>query len=469
MTQVSRPRPNVIWIFGDQHRAHALGCMGDPNVHTPNIDRMANEGVTCRGVSGFPLCCPYRGALISGRYPHRAGAVPGHERQLSPELPTVATAFRDAGYHTAYIGKWHLDGFREREGRAAFHIIPPQRRGGFDRWVGYENNNSQFDCWVHGDRDFLQRQPGADSGRVIDDQTLHYRLPGYEADALTDLLIAHLREQATSRPDQPLFAALSVQPPHDPFIAEERWMQRHTPGQLQLRDNVPAIPWVTERARRDLAGYYAMVENLDWNVGRVRAALTELGIADDTYLIFFSDHGEMAGSHGQFAKMSPYEESIAVPFILAGGVPFYESKRSFEPGAGNPSALVNHVDIAPTSLGLCGIDMPDSMEGTDYSGLYIRGRAVKDVPDSAYLQVIIPTGHENSVNRPWRGIVTRDGWKYICFEGQPWLMFNLRDDPFELANHAHNNAFKAQRLKLHERLAQWVSDTGDSFDLPPAG
>ncbi|MCB0158472.1 MAG: sulfatase-like hydrolase/transferase, partial [Caldilineaceae bacterium] len=173
MDTVITARPNVIWIFGDQHRAQAVGYAGDPNVHTPNIDRLAAEGLTFTGaVGGCPLCSPYRGALLSGRYPHNS--VPGHEQQLPPAQPTIAHAFNEAGYHTAYFGKWHVDGFHERDGRAAMHIVPPERRGGFQQWVGYENNNSQWDCWVHG---------GAG------DDAFHRPLPGYETDALTESVI----------------------------------------------------------------------------------------------------------------------------------------------------------------------------------------------------------------------------------------------------------------------------------------
>ena len=120
--------------------------MGDPNLHTPHIDRLAAEGLTfTAAVAGSPLCSPYRGSLLTGLYPHRC--VPGHEYPLPPVQATIATAFRAAGYRTAYFGKWHVDGFHERPGhRAAMHIVPPERRGDFDDWTGYENNNSQWDC-----------------------------------------------------------------------------------------------------------------------------------------------------------------------------------------------------------------------------------------------------------------------------------------------------------------------------------
>lgn len=439
---------NVIWIFGDQHRAHMLGCNGDPNVFTPTIDRLSNDGVNVAGaVSGFPLCCPYRGSLLTGRYPHHA--VRGHEYPMPDGMPTIAHAFKEHGYETAWFGKWHVDGFRESEGRAAFHVVPPHRRGGFDTWLGYENNNAQWDSWVHG--------TGAEKP---------YRLPGYETDCLTDLLLDYLKKRGKQRSrgeGKPFFAALSVQPPHDPYVAPEQFMRRHTPGRVRPRPNVPPIPRIEQRARRDLAGAHAMVENLDHNVGRVLHTLVETGLADDTWIVFFSDHGDMHGSHGQFNKTAPWEEAIRVPLIIGGAGRLgtrYHSRR------GRPDALVNHVDMAPTTLGLCGIEKPRWMVGCDYSGLVCPERTCETTPDSAYLQCVEATGHPDSVDRPWRGVVTRDGWKYVCLEHQPWLMFNLNEDPWEMVNLAHNTAFKARRSRLHGRLAQWVAETGDSFALP---
>jgi arylsulfatase A-like enzyme len=443
-TQDEGRRPNVIWVFGDQHRGQAVGYAGDPNVSTPNLDRMAAEGIAFTGaVAGCPLCCPFRGSLLTGRYPH--DCVPGHEYRMPPEQRTVAHAFNDAGYDTAYFGKWHVDGFKERDGRAAMHIVPPERRGGFDVWAGFDNNNSQWDSWVHGGE-------GEDA--------FHYRLPGYETDCLTDMLIDYLRGRGDAQESRPFFAVLSVQPPHDPYVAPEEWMARHTPGEVELRANVPDVPRVVEQARRELAGYYAQIENLDWNVGRVLAALEEAGLAEDTWIVFFSDHGDMHGSHGQFRKTSPWEEAVRVPFIV------YRWAGRYEMRHGSPPTPINHVDIAPTSLGLCGIDAPEAMRGTDYSPSIVRGSQPEGEPDSAYLQLVVPTRHGDSVDRPWRAVVTRDGWKYCCLEHQPWLMFNLNEDPYELVNLAHNTRFGAERRRLHERLAAWISDTGDEFPLP---
>lgn len=440
-------RPNVIWLFGDQHRGQALGCSGDPNVHTPNIDNLAASGVHfTHAVAGIPLCCPSRGSIVTGRYPHLV--VPGHEHRLPPEQPTIAHVMKEAGYKTAYFGKWHLDGFKEEKGRAAFHIIPPERRGGFNHWVGYENNNSQWDSWVHGGE-------GANA--------FHYRLPGYETDEMTKLFVEYLQERGKEREEckqaQPFFAVLSVQPPHDPYIAPESFRKGHNAAGIKLRPNVPSIPRIEAQARKDLAGYYGMIENWDWNIGQIMTALQENGLAEDTHIMFFSDHGDMHGSHGQFRKMSPWEESIRVPMIIGGEKPFYGRQT------GEVNVPFNHVDVAPTTLGLCGIAKPDWMQGTDLSALRLGG-PLSELPDSAYLQSVIPTGHGHSVDRPWRGIVTTDGWKYVCLENTPWLLFNLNEDPYEQVNMAYNSLYKHERKRLNDRLRQWVEDMGDEFRLP---
>jgi arylsulfatase A-like enzyme len=440
---------NVIWIFGDQHRGQMMSCAGDPNLNTPNMDILADLGVRFpSAVAGFPLCCPFRGSLLTSRYPHHC--VPGHEYPLPDGMPTLANAFSERGYDTAWFGKWHVAGYQEKNGRAAFYTVPRSKRGGFRTWLGYDNNNSQWDSWVHGhDR----------NGTEIE----RYRLPGYETDCLSDLLIEYIREQgqakASGKP-MPFFAALSVQPPHNPYVAPPEYMARHNPALVRFRPNVPPVDSIRSVAAREYAGACAMVENLDWNLGRIREALADTDLGDETILMFFSDHGDMHGSHGQFRKTCPWEESIRIPLIVGGGLPLDKCRH------GLPDCVVNHVDLAPTTLGLCGIEKPAWMDGFDYSGFFRKDRPCPAPPDSAYLQCVIPTGHGESVDRPWRGIVTRDGWKYVCLEGQPWLLFNLNEDPYEMANLAHNTRCAKERSRLHARLRQWIADTKDDFPLP---
>lgn len=331
--------------------------------------------------------------------------------------------------------------------------MPPERRGGFDFWMGYENNNNQNECYVYGTENETPQ-----------------RLEGYETDALTDLFLNHLRKHCQQHNSeegyQPFFAVLSVQPPHNPYIAPTTNDARyyHHPAHIKFRPNVPEVDWIRERAALDLAGYYGMVENLDMNIGRIRMALKEMDLDRDTYIVFFSDHGDCLGSHGQWHKSSPWEEAIRIPFIVAkedGSTPMRKGKTD---------VVINHVDIAPTTLGLCGIEVPKNMKGTDYSYLCLRGSKQTEKsqePDSAYLQQIPRKFHRHSVNRAWRGVIMRDGWKYVCIPGQDWLLFDTKRDPYEMANLVFDEAFKDQRKRCHERLQRWIMETGDNFELPP--
>ncbi|MFW6286638.1 MAG: sulfatase [Candidatus Sumerlaeota bacterium] len=424
---------NVLWIFGDQHRAQALGYMGNPQVSTPHLDALAGRGVTfTNAVAGCPWCTPFRGSLITSRYVHEA--VQQTPQRLDPALPTVADAFNEAGYMTAWFGKWHLAGSNNRV------YVEPELRGRFQVWEGYENNNAQYDSWVHSNTD------------GVADETF---LETYETDALTTRMIDFLEERKDS--DQPFFGVLSVQPPHNPYLAPEEYLERHKSEDVVLRPNVPPIDSIQERARKDLAGYYAMIENFDDNIGRLIEALERTGLAENTMIVFFADHGDTHGSHGYFRKSNPYEEALRIPCIwaLPGGK------------SGESDAPMNHVDCAPTSLGACGIDVPDWMAGTDFSPHLLDGKTPdrEAEPQSAYLQQCVRKGFE-CVDRVWRGVRTRDGWKYVCLEGQPLLMTNLNEDPYETVNRAFHPEFKDKRAELQNELAAWIEKTGDEFELP---
>lgn len=441
--------PNILWIFGDQHRGQTLGIAGDPNVHTPNIDRLATEGVHFRqAVATNPWCCPFRFSLLTGRYPHTGIDRTPPREPLDPSLPNVAGLMKAGGYRTTYIGKWHQYGHGPDGGYCRHQVVPKPNRGGFDTWIGYENNNSQNDNWVHGHR--------ADGTEV---ET--YRLPGYETDELTGLMLEEL-DRFADNDGTPFFGVLSVQPPHTPNVAPAEDMARHTPGTVTLRPNVPPVPRVEELARRELAGYHAQIENLDHNVGRVLRRLRENDQLDDTLVVFFSDHGDCMGSHGYREKSSPWEESIRIPFIIGGGIPYVG--RRFGP----VDAPICAVDILPTTLGLAGLDTPDTLPGFDYSSYLWSDREtpLPDEPDSVYLQHTQTKRMNDGLDRPWRGVLTRDGWKYVCVPHAPWGMYNLNEDPYEMNNLAFNHRFHQKRSELQARLARWIREVGDEFPLP---
>lgn len=438
-------RPNMIWIVTDQQRASSLACNGDPNVNTPNLDMMARFGINFQqAVSSYPICCPFRGTMLTGL--RHSQCVPGHCYQMPPEQTTIADIFNQNGYDTAFFGKWHVDGCRRN---SLMHIVPPERRGRFNRWIGYENNDSQWNTWIHGHDANHQEIP-------------QHQLKGYETDGLTDLLLDYIDERSQN-PDQPFFAVLSVFPPHEPYVAPAEQLRHYKWNDIILRDNVPADPAFQENAKRQLARYYAMVENIDTNVGRVLQTLRDHDMELDTHIMFFSDHGDMMGSHGMYGKVVPHEESLRIPFIISGAV-----SHHYQYYSGNSDALITDLDIVPTTLGLCGIPVPPALEGYDYS--YIRygspqerqQRSLQE-PQYTFAESIMP---RECCDKAWRAVITRDGWKYATFENEEWLLFDLNSDPYEQHNLAHANYMADKRRELNAVLKAHLEEVGDSFELP---
>lgn len=440
------PPPNVIWIMSDQQRAMSLSCNGDKNAITPNLDMMARYGVNFKkAVSSFPICCPFRGAMLTGLPHHKC--VQGHDYSLSEHQKTIAHVFNESGYETVYFGKWHLDGCRNN---TMMHTVPPHRRGGFQKWLGFENNNSQWNTWVHGN---------------VDGEEKRFKLKGYETDALTDILVDYIHKKSDEKEAKPFFAVLSVQPPHEPYAAPAESSRKFKFDDIELRPNVPAGEQYQTDAKMQLAHYYAMIENLDSNVGMVLEALRENELDLTTHIIFFSDHGDMMGSHGLYGKVVPYEESIRIPFIISGAVPQFFGYHTTD-----TDAVICEVDLAPTTLGLCGIKAPQWMEGYDYSHYRFDGsqnfsRQVfkDDEPQSAYIKAIAP---REGCDTPWRGVVTRDGYKYVCFEQAPWQLFDLNKDPYEQVNLIHVGKYLPIYKELHGMLQEWIDKTQDNFVLP---
>lgn len=434
---INGQKKNVIWFFGDQHRAQALSSMGDPNLSTPNIDLLSREGTTfMNAYSGCPWSTPFRGSLLTGKYPNKA--VYRTPQKLDINIPLISDVFNEYGYLTAYFGKWHLSGSNTRV------FVPAEERGRFDIWIGYENNNAQNDSWVHG-HDLWGR-----NDTVADTEKLNK----YETDALVDMVIDFLLKRPK---DKPFFLVLSVQPPHDPYIAPIEYMEKFQSDSIILRPNVPPVERVRKESKNDLSGYYAQIENLDYNIGRLYKVMKGMGLLETTHLIYFSDHGDCHGSHGYKRKSSPWQESVRIPMIF---------RPAGSNSANKSSAMMNTIDIAPTTLGLCGIKTPLSMEGFDFSQ-HILNPSLVDTdkePDAVLLQHIYPKQFD-CLDRPWRGIVTRDNWKYIVIENQPIMLFDLNEDPYELNNLVYLPQYKKKKEELARKLEILLNRAEDAFKV----
>lgn len=434
-------RKNVIYVLCDQLRAQSLGCYGDYDVSTPNLDLLAEEGVLFENaVASTPLCTPARGNMMTGRfvYDHTAS---GHDYHLTHDIPFVSDLFNQNDYRTMYFGKWHLDGSHiHKINEASVLTVPRDKRGDFDIWLGYENNNNQNHFYLH--------------GHDLNGEVESYLVNHYETDYITDLAIEHIE----ANKDKDMFVWMNFQPPHDPYIAPAKYMEQFNPRDINLRGNVPRGGEYERQARKDLAGYSAMIKCIDDNIGKLVNKLRELDLYKDTHIVFTSDHGDMHGSHGQYRKTTFWEESIKVPFIIGGGVPFnYEDMRN-----ANVSSFIDQYDIAPTLLGLAEIEKDSSMPGVDYS--YVRyDKPAGEARDYAIFGNYVPTGHGDSFNKQFRGIVLENGFKYVISEDGEIALFNLKNDKYEQANLLHNPIFNNDIIETRSRLFTVLTDNKDPF------
>lgn len=422
-------QPNVVFVFADQMRAQATGYAGDPNVRTPKLDAFARESVNCStAVSCCPVCSPYRASLMTGQYPHTHGVFV-NDVCLSDSATSIAEVFDSAGYDTAYIGKWHLDG----HGRSAF--IPRERRQGFDYWkvleCTHDYNHSPY--YGHTPQKLLWQ--------------------GYDAIAQTQEAVSYLKSRKPG--SKPFALFVSWGPPHNPYeTAPKEFKDLYHPDRIVLRPNVPAK--VAEASRLDLAGYYAHISALDECFGRIVDAVNASGSAEDTIVVFTSDHGDMLGSQGQIRKQRPWDESILVPFLLRYPQKLGKTSRTI-------TAPFNAPDVMPTILGLCDLRVPSEVEGADLSHLLAEETGHK--PHSALIACYQPFGEwtRPEGGREYRGVRT-ERYTYVRDLNGPWLLYDNKTDPYQLQNLIVDTELSDLRHSLDKELTARLEVLGDRFE-----
>ena len=398
----AKKRPNVLYIFSDMQRAHSMGCYGDKNARTPTLDRFASQGARCdAAMSNTPVCCPHRASLMTGQYAHHHGMV-SNGVDFLPKVQCFGEAFRNAGYETAYVGKWHLN-------------FP--KRGSDERRFGFPAVGAKYALY----------------------KTEHVVKP------FADKAIEFIQELSAS--PKPWMCVLSWLPPHAPYEAAPGYAG-HFPS-VQLLPNVPADR-PRSYASQCLPDYYGMIEEIDTNFARILAELDKAGVADDTIVVYSSDHGDMIGSHGYTAKRWPYEESVHVPLLV-------RYPRSIKPGTVVADPL-GTPDIYPTLAGLADVKIPAGLDGLDFSGL-LTGSGIAP-RDHVYLEM-----HYAFVPWPgWRGLRTRQ-YSYARTVDKPWILYDLEKDPFQLCNLVDNRSSQTLVSELDRRLTSVMHEVGDSWNL----
>ncbi|MCX8091635.1 MAG: sulfatase [Verrucomicrobiae bacterium] len=426
--ETPRARPNLVFLLADQLRASATGYGGDPNVRTPNLDRLAAASVNFRNaVSVCPVCTPYRAALMTGRFPTTTGMFL-NDLYLPDEERCFAEILRDAGYTTGYIGKWHLDG----HGRESF--IPPERRQGFEYWKAAEcDHNYHHSHYYEGD---------SPEKRFWD---------GYDAFAQTRDAQQYIREHARNGRPFALFVSYGI--PHFPHeTAPDRFKALYPPERIRFLPNVPPA-LQTDALRREAQGYYAHISALDECVGDILRTLAETGIEQDTILVFTSDHGEMLASHGVpvTTKQVPWDESARVPFLL-------RYPRAHATGRVTTTPLTTP-DILPTILRLAGLKIPKTVEGRDLSAVVRRGRELRD---RAALYMNVAPFARPDLNRAYRALRTAR-YTYVRALDGPWLLFDDARDPFQLNNLLGQPHAQPLVHQLDQHLRAELKRIGDDF------
>jgi uncharacterized sulfatase len=436
-------RPNILFIFSDQQRWDTVGCYGQPLDVTPNLDRMADEGVrfdlafTCQ-----PVCGPARSCLQTGKYAAEVGCF-RNGIALPLDETTIAHRLSRAGYEVGYIGKWHLastHGLGEQDVDYRTKPVPPERRGGYD------------DYWLASD--VLEFTSHSYDGHMFDSDGNQIDFPPgrYRVDVQTDWVIDYLR----SRDDQqPFFAFVSYIEPHHqndhnryegPHGSKEQFADYEVPGDLlgtggDWRENYP--------------DYLGCIHSLDENLGRIRAELEALGLSDNTLIFYTSDHGSHFRTRNSEYKRSCHEGCTRIPMIAYG--PGFQ-------GGTVVSELVSLIDIPPTILTAGGVGVPDTMRGHPLQPL-IAGNAA-DWPQEVFMQI--------SESQVGRAIRTAQ-WKYSVYapdkEGGrdagsdryvEQYLYDLEADPHERNNLIAEPAYAGVRATLAEILKHRMIQAGEN-------
>ncbi|MGH1491893.1 MAG: sulfatase family protein [Acidimicrobiales bacterium] len=446
---VRKSKPNVVVLFPDQLRAASLPLYGERNIETPNIDRLAGEGVRLtNAISNCPVCTPARAMLVTGRHPQTTGHLINSTRTRHSEI-SIADAFANQGYRTGWIGKWHLHtGSWPALDRMPMQPdwVPEGRdRLGFEFWRAYNQHMVYFDGFVQkGDWNYE-------------------RWEGYETDGLANYAIEFMDQQLAAdqqsggQDADPFLLFLSPQPPHyTPFEFAPADCYEGLPDRFEFPDNV-GTRWGDE-THEMYRHYLAMIRAVDKMVGRVLDYLDRTGLADNTIVLLASDHGTQGGAHDvhPWQKKHPYEESIHIPGIVR------------YPGVIEPGTISDELfgmpDFFPTLCGLAGVPVPRSVEGHDLSSVLRPGGSASRSPSQEALLIMNFSKYYDwfEDGAEWRGVRTKS-WTYNEWFNGHTELYDLVEDPLQMRNLADDAGYRAQGSELGGALRDLQAVRGDEL------
>ena len=455
-------RPNILYVFDDEHRFQSMP--GEPNsqsITAPNLDafRKANFSMD-RCTSNYPLCSPYRAIMQTGLWPYQNG-ITRNWIELGTTFKGLGHVFDDAGYRTIFVGKWHLAG----PGFDKQFVPPGPHRQGWQDWHVWGAVDKHMNVSFTFD---------PNTGEKIHPM-------GYQATLMTDQAVQILHED---HKDQPWIMVVSYHPPHFPVDdAPEADEAYFADKPISLRPNVKTGGHGAVASEESITkfhrGYYAHIRAIDREFARLLKTLEDTGQADNTIVIFTSDHGEMAGSHGRMYKQVPFEESSRVPFFVR--IP------GVTPKGGSSDALFASIDVYPTVCGLAGITPPPQIKGKDLSPI-MRGKSVAESEVVFLMNQGDPQKEANREakaskaegDRPkddgngggfgppdFRGLRSKTHTYAVARDGR-WLLFDNVADPYQQKNLIDDPAQKPLIDHFNTLIFAWLKDASDPFDFKHA-
>jgi len=449
-------KPNILLVFSDQHRACDIGCYGNNEVSTPNYDKLADKAaVFTNCISNSPVCVPARGSLLTGLIPNRHRAIT-NDLPVDTSLESIATVMNKNGYHTGYIGKWHLGGIPRDK------AIRKGNRLDFTEWKAYNCSHDYYGAYYY------------------DENDVRHEVEGYEPVKQTDLAVDFIKRNT----GKPWGLVLSYGPPHDPYFkVPDEYLDLYKDRELTLRKNVPEEIYEGKRkgylSKEDISknykGYYAHITALDEQFGRIIKSLENTGQLDNTIIVYTSDHGDMLGSQGLTNKQLTYFESVNVPLIV-----YYKGKTVNVMS----DEIISLVDLPVSLMSLAGMKFKSDVDGRDLSDLFLN-KAAKGA-ELAYILDTVPCHQAYERGYPeWRGMVTSqytyarsyDGSFCVLFDNKKdkWQINNLKDDQAVvsfLENKLKETVEKYDEflpwdefIKRHGYLNDW-NDSQEYFKLP---
>lgn len=468
-------KPNILVIFADQMRADTMGCAGHPCIKTPNLDRLAAEGVRfSNAYTPDPICVPARAAFTTGNYPHKCTGIKNNSGRIGDDQVKIAEFFSQNGYVSYAAGKLHYVPYAEpgeprlvhgfdhvalaESGRIVVKHDPSGETGGLEDyhdylksvgWGGYERAHGVGNNDVHPAPSPLPAEHYVDSW--VCTRSIEY-------------LDAHRRDQ----PDQPFFLFMSCPKPHAPYdpprpydgMYDPRDMpaprvaqdgddgQGRTPTKFEERATHGWDRWAPAMSRVARAHYCGQVSFQDEQIGRMLAYLEERGELDNTIVVYTADHGDLMGDFGFFAKSSFYKGSVDIPLLIRwpDGV---KGGRTLDP-------LVGLQDLLPTLASLAGLDLPRAVDGVDLSPL-LRGDRFEE------REYIVST----CLDEPRQLYMVADKhWKYMFSQvNRVEELYDLDNDPDELCNVASDPATGEVLALMRQRAIDWARANGDAAIL----